>query len=69
MIDVFAMTRAARLRRLREPSARTRPPAGNPIYSDVFPQTAVPPEGMRRTPSALESLMRRHDRVNERHLR
>ena len=66
MIDVSEITRAAKLRRLRAPSApAAQMHAASPEPSPVMPH----PDPRRDSPSVLESLMKRHDRIHERHLK
>ena len=72
MIDVVSITRAAKLRQRRAPSMPTRQEftPEPPVQDALFPiQTPViEPASPRRTPSALSALMKRHDRLNERHI-
>ena len=66
MTDVFSLTRAARLRARHAPQM-SRPAAPAPV---VLPRPPLAPSARERPapPSALASLMMRHDRLNERHL-
>ncbi len=69
MIDVFEMTRAAKYRRLRAPISAEAPAAAVPVPPRLVPSPLVPPRERPASPSALDSLMKRHDRIRERHLR
>lgn len=74
VIDVLEITRAAKLRRLCGPCATAAPalPQASVPAADAAPNlTPDFPVSERRgnAPSALQSLMKRHDRIHERHLR
>ena len=72
MIDVVSITRAAKLRQRRAPSMPAQPVFAPepPVQDALFPiQTPVmAPAAPRGMPSALSVLMKRHDRLNERHI-
>ncbi len=63
MMDVSALTRAARLSRVPRPAQR-------PLLRDAAPEPAppVPQSAPARPASALAAVMKRHDRLRARHL-
>ena len=68
MIDVFGITRAAKLRRLRSAAPPTQARCAPKSSIPEPPFRAAQPDRQKNAPSALAAVMRRHDRVNERHI-
>ncbi len=69
MIDVSAMSRAARIGKLRRPGAESvMPPPAQAASAAVRQRFSAPPS-RKNGASALEALMKSHDRMNARHLR
>ncbi len=68
MIDVSGITRATKLRRLRSATLPQSAQSASETPIPELPFRAATSVGRKNAPSALASIMRRHDRVNERHI-